>query len=84
MQYLNYIISQEQVQEALQQQESSLLDIFKETFSSSNVYKEVQENLSHLIVKDDVALTYSNIREFAQNVTLNYLNIKSKEISENN
>ena len=84
MQYVSYILEQDSVKQALEDQKSSMLEIFKDSFSVKNVYKEVNENLTYLINKDDVAATYSNIREFAQNLTLSYLNNKTKEIAESN
>jgi len=74
-------MEQEEVKSAIESRKDSLLCIFKDEFSTKKIFKHVQENLNNLIVTDDINLTYSNIREYAHFLTLDYLNNKSKEVA---
>lgn len=77
-------MEQKEVQESIESTTDSLLEIFTETFSTKSIYKRVEENLHNLIEKEDSNLTYSNIRQYAVTLTLDYLNNKSKELAQLN
>ena len=84
MQYLKYILEQQDIQEAIESSSNSLLEIFTDSFSTKKIYKQVEENLTNLIEKEDSNLTFSNIRQYATTLTLDYLNNKSKELAKLN
>ena len=71
--YLEYLINESAVQEEIKNNEETILNKFKETFSIDNIYEEVSNNLNALIEKDNISKTYENIVNFSKTYTLDYL-----------
>lgn len=79
--YLQYLINESAVREEIENNESKILETFRDTFSINKVYDQVNEQLGSLLIQDDVVQTYENIKEFSKNHTLNYLVSTSKQLS---